>query len=516
MRSPFLLFCFLSVLYDAPAQPGFNKTVLFPDARSCIISGVTTDQDTIICFGTLFGIAEQKWGVYLAKFDSLGNFLQITTDFDSVYQQTVDPLSQVICTADGGYMGVSAQGVGYKSAAYKFSHEGKLEWKQVYRETDMQVIVIISAVETESGFLLFGRYAVNYDNSHFCMKISKTGDLVWFSKTIGVWGNNDYALGRAIKIDNRFIVGTNLDAINSSLTYPAYWSKSRIVEVDTLGNVQWEWHSEVSENEYGIYSLVASGDSAVIYTTTQYYPNAFNGHDFQLILRKVDTQTSATVWRKTLTPVNLTDNSGWFHLLPSPDGSGFDAVGVRQDKDIGFIISGWAAHMDWEGEIVWQRYDTVYVDTSLWVNENKLFNLAHLSSGSIVGVGYVRSATPYGHNEGWLIKWSANGCLSPDDCATVSTHDDLSGDMDKRLDGWDLFPNPARGHTWLYQPDDAKTRNVVLLVTDMSGRAVLNLEYPHNSDGQYEVPLDGLLPGLYFYQVLLDESPGQAGRLVVF
>jgi hypothetical protein len=88
--------------------------------------------------------------------------------------------------------------------------------------------------------------------------------------------------------------------------------------------------------------------------------------------------------------------------------------------------------------------------------------------------------------------------------------------MDKRLDGWDLFPNPARGHTWLYQPDDAKTRNVVLLVTDMSGRAVLNLEYPHNSDGQYEVPLDGLLPGLYFYQVLLDESPGQAGRLVVF
>ncbi|MEQ1746367.1 MAG: T9SS type A sorting domain-containing protein [Saprospiraceae bacterium] len=222
-----------------------------------------------------------------------------------------------------------------------------------------------------------------------------------------------------------------------------------------------------------------------------------------------------TAWRKALTPVNLAHGSAWFHLLPSPDGSGFDAVGVRQDKDIGFIISGWAAHMDWEGDIVWQRYDTVYVDTGLWINENKLFNLAHLSSGSIVGAGYVRSATPYGHNEGWLIKWSANGCLAPGDCATVSTHDDLSGDTGKRLDGWDLFPNPARGHTWLSQPDGVSARNVTLHITDPSGRVVRDLEYAHSLGGQYEVPLDGLGPGLYFYQVFLDGKPRHSGRLVI-
>ncbi|MEQ1747280.1 MAG: hypothetical protein ABMA02_17750, partial [Saprospiraceae bacterium] len=97
MKRPLLPICLMACGISLNAQPGFSKTVLLPGARSCIISAVTTDQDTIICFGTLFGIAEQKWGVYLAKFDSLGNFLQITTDFDSVYQQTVDPYSQVIC-----------------------------------------------------------------------------------------------------------------------------------------------------------------------------------------------------------------------------------------------------------------------------------------------------------------------------------------------------------------------------------------------------------------------------------
>ncbi len=511
----YIILYLLTIPFYAYTQYGFSKTILYPNSRSATISAVTTDQDTIVCFGTLYGIAEQKWGAYLAKFDSSGNFLQITTDFDSTYQQTVDYFAQILCTSDGGYIGVSAQGLGYKSAAYKFSHEGVLEWTSFYREDDMQVILLTSVTELNDGFLMFGQYAVDYDNNSFCMKISKNGDFQWINKDIEVVGFNDRGVGRVVKHGENFVLGIDVDPLNLSLLDPSYWSQARLVEVDSLGNVQWEWSNSMEEDDSAVSGLVTTPDTNIIYVGRKFHSDGTGGHDFQVLVRKVNPETSTTVWRKSLTPVNLTSNSALYHLLPSPDGSGFDAIGVRQDKDIGFIISGWVAHLNWDGVIQWQRYDTVYVDTNLWINKNELFNLAHLSSGSIIGAGIVRSATPIGHYEGWLIKWSANGCVMPGDCAIVNTHEDLSGQHNKGLSHWDLFPNPAQEHTWLSQPESHIFSDLTIQISNMPGQIIQSLAYPYNAEGQYKIPLEGLQQGLYFYQVSTDGVPQQSGRLLV-
>ena len=509
-----LLLLFLP--YIISAQTGFSKTMLYPDAKSCTIAAVTIDQDTIVCYGTLFGTSEQKWGVYLAKFDSSGNFLQITTDFDSLYEQTVNPFSQILRTSDGGYIGVGSQGIGIKTAAYKFSHTGKLEWRHFYREDNFQVVLTNSIQELADGYLCFGRYAVNNDNSTFTMKLSRTGELIWFSKAIGVIGYNDTGFCSSIKKGANYVMGSNLSAINSGIIdTPNYWCQSRLAEVDSLGNIVREWYSQNLDKELSAISLICTPNQDIVYTAIRYFKNALNGYDCKMMVRRVDTQNSNTIWLKEIPSVDLTLQSGLSHLLTTPDGSGFDAVGIKQKSYDGFVMSGVLAHFDWDGNLKWQRYDTVHIDTVLLVSENKLYNMAHLSSGAIIGVGQIKRGDPYSHLEGWLIKWSPNGCLQPSDCATVGTHESPSGDNKSGWKQWEVYPNPASDYTWLYQPDDLIFNKSVIQISNTTGQVIQEQVFDYDASGLYKVSLTGMASGLYFYQLMVDGKVHKAGRFVV-
>ncbi|MCC7244494.1 MAG: hypothetical protein IT269_02350, partial [Saprospiraceae bacterium] len=134
MRHLYITVILFSLVRIVAAQSGFSQMVLLPNSRSCTFASVVVSNDTIVCFGDLYSKDQQKWGACLSMFDSTGQLLFVTACFDSVYQQTIDPQCQLIRTSDGGYLGVGSQGVGKKTAAYKFSHDGTLEWSHFYRE----------------------------------------------------------------------------------------------------------------------------------------------------------------------------------------------------------------------------------------------------------------------------------------------------------------------------------------------------------------------------------------------
>ncbi len=516
MRNNLLIIPLLLCLSRSDAQTGFSKTVLYPDALGCNIAAVTVDHDTIVCYGTLYGTEELRWGVYLAKFDTLGNLLQINTDFDSVLQQTVNPSSQILKTSDGGYIGVGSQGVGVNSAVYKFAHDGTLEWKHFYREDNMQVILANSVAELQDGYLIFGRYAVNYDNSVFTMKLSKDGKLLWFSKKIGVQGLNDAGLCRQVRIGEHFVLGSDVEKINSGLDIPGYWSKSRLVEVDSMGEVHWEWYSEIVDKESSAIGVAVDTDQNIMYCTARYFPNALNGFNCRWMVRKVNHQNGSTIWKKEVPSVEFSLSSVPYYVVASPDGKGFHIVGAAQEWYSGTEIVGLLLHYDWDGNLLWQRYDTVYIDTSLWINENVLYNLGYLSSGSIIGVGKVESGTPYTHPEGWLIKWDANGCFEPGDCATVNSSEALPKHTNRGWPQWEVYPNPASDHTWLYQPEQTVYQEAELQIVSASGRLVRVIQLDITQKPGYRIPLNDLENGLYFYQVISEGQTNAVGRLVVF
>lgn len=505
-----LLLSYLILVNTAAiAQSGFSKTILLPSSKSCTISSLLIDQDTIVCFGTLYGINEGKWGVYIAKFDSLGNFLQINTDFDTTFQQTIDPYCQIIRTSDGGYIGVGSQGVGNKTAAYKFSHTGELEWKHFYREPDFQVVIIYSTQELSDGYLCFGRYSVDYDNSNFTMKLSKSGEMIWFSKEISVPGVNDVMAGRVIKWRNNFMVGSGQGPISINES----WVKTALIEVDSNGQVVWDWHGPITNKETGVLALVMSPDSNIVIATKRYFTNALNGLSAKHKFRCLQPETGNTIWQTELPSFELSfENSSTTQIKASPDGGGFDAVGYNYYWYNGFIMRGLLAHYDWDGNLIWLRYDTAHVDTVLVVSENKLYDMAYLSSGSIIGVGQIERGDPYSHLEGWLIKWSANGCLEPDDCATVGTNDDPVVNNNERKD-WEIFPNPATDFVWLCPPRNLDFRKGEIQIMNTIGQVIYRQIFGFISSGCYQIPLYSLPSGLYFYQIVADGAVYKTGHL---
>lgn len=507
-----LLLCFILISDALAAQQGFSKTVLLPNSKSCTFASVVVDQDTLVCWGDIYGTSEQKWGVCLSKFDSLGNLLQISTDLDSIYSQTIDPTCLLIRTSDGGYLGLGSQGIGNKTAAYKFSHTGELEWKHFYREDDFRVVITYSAQEFDGGYLCFGRYSVDYDNSNFTMKLSKSGEMLWFSKDVGVTGVNDVSAGRVIKWGNNAMIGSGQGPISPNES----WSKTALLEVDSTGQVVWDWYGTPAAKETGVMSLVATPDNNIVIAVSRYFTNSLNDRSSKLKFRCIQPETGNTLWQTELPSFDLSySNSIISQIKASPNGSGFDAVGFHAHWYDGFVIQGILAHYDWDGNLMWQRYDTVHVDTVLIVSENKLYNMAHLSSGSIIGVGDIKRSDPYPHLEGWLIKWSPNGCLEENDCATVSTHDDLSGDNTGGWRNWEICPNPASDYTWLYQPQDLNFRNGAIQMSNISGQVVQNQPFKYDSASQYKVLLATLPHVLYFYQIVVDGKVQKAGRLVV-
>lgn len=509
---PILLLFFLLLNGIATAQQGFSKTVLLPNALSCTFASVIVDQDTLVCWGDFYGTEQDKWGVCLAKFDTLGNFIQMATDFDSIFQQTVDPTCQLLRTSDGGYLGLSSQGIGKKTAVYKFSHTGELEWKHFYREPDFQVVIAYSAQELADGYLCFGRYSVNYDNSNFTMKLSKSGEMLWFSKDIGVAGVNDLSRGRATKRGENFILGSGMGPISPNES----WSKTVLLEVDTNGQVVWDWYGFIEDKETGVLALVVTPDSNIVIAVSRYFTNALNGRSSKLKFRCIQPETGNTLWQTELPSFELDFADAVIsQIKASPNGSGFDAVGYHQHWYSGAVIQGILAHYDWNGNLMWQRYDTVHVDAELLVSENKLYNMAHLSSGSIIGVGDIERSDPYPHLEGWLIKWSPDGCLEENDCALVSTHEGPSAGNTNGWQKWEIYPNPASDYTWLYHPDGLNFKNGVVQISNISGQLVRSQSFVYNPAGQYKVLLDDLRPGLYFYQVIIDGKVQQAGRLIL-
>jgi hypothetical protein len=150
------------------------------------------------------------------------------------------------------------------------------------------------------------------------------------------------------------------------------------------------------------------------------------------------------------------------------------------------------------------------------VSENKLYNMAHLSSGSIIGVGDVKRSDPYPHLEGWLIKWSADGCMASSYCGTTGTQDNWPDMTGTGYEKWNVYPNPAHDYTWLSPPQGAAPGASWLLISDASGRQ-LRYQFLNGLEKEYRIALDGLTQGLYFYTIRSPEGiVQQSGRLVVY
>jgi hypothetical protein len=475
------------------AQNHLDTSFLLPGTELSSIAAIVIDNDTIVCLGNAF-TAEGNYATHISKYDTLGNLLSY--NFIQEQGNIIDAgeTSGFIKTSDGGYAALSGTNLGLNALLIKFDHDLQTEWIIAITRPDMLVIYAEGLVETSDGYLVagYGGNANQAANSFVC-KLDKEGNIQW-NKKYSAQPNWNSVIRQIIKKnENSFWLNGGRSMIGSGCDAQKSQGGPWIVEIDSLGNVQYDWKAPLPDNE-GAGPLALDDDGQFVYAAVKIKFNNVWGDTLQLKLRKINPATGQTVWEYYQTPIALTcPNSRWSDLAKNPVDGGWDMVGSYQHKTTGYVTSGVAAHTYPNGELRWFRLDTNYVSPNLTLNYNWLRCLGHLSSGSIVAGGFVRKAEPELHDEAWLIKYSVNGCVGPTDCATVSDKSPVRQAIEPKV-----YPNPFSNKLSISFSNEMNIEDAEFVMINVLGQEA-EREKLHGINS--EINLEGLPKGIYFWQI---------------
>lgn len=493
--------------FFAHAQSLLDTTFLLPGTDLTSIAAIVVDDDTIVCVGNAF-TAEGNYATHISKYDTLGNLLSY--NFIQEQGKIIDAgeTTGFVKTSDGGYAALSGTNLGLNALLIKFDHDLQVEWIKEITRPDMQFIFAEGLAEAPDGYLVAGYgNTTNTPVSSFVCKLDKGGNIQW-NKKYSAQPNWNSVIHKMIKKnDNSFwlsggraMTTSGCDAQQTSQGGP--W----IVEIDSLGNVLYDWKSPLPDNE-GAGILAIDDDGQFVYAAVKIKFNNIWGDTLQLKLRKVNPANGQTVWEYYQTPVVLTcPNSRWSDLAKNPVDGGWDMVGSYQHKTTGYVTSGVATHTNPNGELLWFRLDTNYVSPNLTLNYNWLRCLGHLSSGSIVAGGFVRKAEPELHDEAWLIKYSVNGCVGPSDCAVVSANS-----PNKQPSQPEVYPNPFSNKLNISLSNEDKIENTEFIVVNVLGEVVARKQL-NSTDS--DMNLSALPKGVYFWQIVENKVLLGQGKLI--
>lgn len=499
------------------SQTGLNKLFTLPGMVTTTINPVLVDQDTIVAFGGVIDVPGH-YGVHISKYDSLGNLLSYNTYFHPAGKSYfLAEATGFIKTEDGGYLAVGDVNIGQAMVVFKFSHTGDLEWTKEISDNSLRVLYGFLPVECKGGYLIPGvlQYT-DYDVNGFVYKISYSGEVIW-RKDFGSSNSHDTAGFIVRKNDNTFFVSGGQNAF-LNIDAPGYWSRSWVFEIDSTGALMSEWRSEIAE-KLGICFIRQSGEQDLVFITWRLHPTptdpslpALN----EFVIRKLDVNDWHTVWQTSQTGPDMTYNAGWQNLELNPADGAWDAVGTYQHYITGVIMSGITAHVNPDnGSTIWLRKDTAYTSPLININENHLRGIAHLSSGSIIAGGWVLSMEGGElHQEAWLLKISPDGCTEPGDCATVPTHEPGTA-HGPSYSNWEVFPNPAKTYTLLVPDKDMQGKSGKIMLFNQKGSLAREMAFSIEPQQAVRLDLQRLSPGLYTYQVLMDNGSVGNGKIMV-
>ena len=509
MKNYTLLFLF--IFYQASSQSNLNLVFNLPDQVTTTISKLLIETDTIVTIGSVTD-SPGKFGIQFSKYDSLGNLIFYQTHYpgdNEIY--TLGRFTGFIQLVQGAYLTTTSVGAGNKIAIIKLAHNGEMLWNKEIDYPDLQVIYCDGLVEIADGYLIAGwQQDLNYQTQAFICKLNRDGEILW-KKEYGS-SNDDFAFTIKKRNDNSYFIGGEEAKHQSGVSAPGHWERSWFFEIDSVGNKLWEYKTTAAEFVVGKnFELV--GDTALVFAASR-MPHYISPWLTELVLRKININTNTSIWQKAQTGADMTYTVGYSDLAVSPTGGGYDIVGTYQHYPNGFVQGGFSAHTSPEGDLLWMRQDTGWMDPNLNVDENYLNCLGHLSSGSIIAGGDVLKSQPVWHNEAWLLKISPKGCISVDDCAPVVSA--TSGpSASKTFSSWALYPNPTSGRAMLLPDQQAVGRQGRLVAFDLSGLQVFDLRFPFQTNEPVPVDFGPLSRGIYHYQVWLDNHEVGGGKVLI-
>ena len=343
-------------------------------------------------------------------------------------------------------------------------------------------------------------------------KLDKNGNLIFHKNFYGLAVDHDRVLTSSSLVscdDTSYLIGTTL--INQAAYDVEVRYHTKLIKVNTLGDLIQDWTYWEDSLSYGCNSLTKTMDGGYLYCGRNgHYFSDFNGVFFKGRVVKLKPDFSVD-WDLLVGKygeewvVNLT-------TLKAVNDSEFVAVGtIHPEDDTLYNKFGWFIKFNLKGELLWQRkwLKVPHFDGEINYAGHQLYDMDITQDGGFVAVGqsinyYEDNGIPYGQLA-WLIKTDEFGCIVPG-CnldAAEYFQDNPSDTINSSMvvPEVNLYPNPASTVVNYYHHQDDFDSTTVAMVYDPAGQIVQKWPVLQN-DVTYIVDVSDFTQGVYVLKVV--------------
>jgi hypothetical protein len=520
MRKILTLIICLSQL-SSFGQYGFSQTYEMNEPASSFHNTIW-DGEYIVIAGTVRVDSLNQWGILFAQMDTLGNVINQKTYTDTTGDDYIfEKDYSLIHTSDDGYLITGNLWDKNWGFMVKLDSQGELEFLQEYPDTIEYIrnYHFKKVIELSDGYLIAGTKQINdYTSKTFVLKTDLNGNQIWEKKYGNLTQSNP--IGSIQYIDeNTYVIGSGNShfPFSSPYSYAEDWVQGKIFAIDSLGNIKWEWESELNVESLVI-GLKKTDNNEYIYTTGEMIiPNFYTVEGKRKVIKR-DSNFNL-IWSLDISPSSTPINSS-YDIQPTPDGN-YVVIGNWATPDSTAVnpLYGWygacMTKFTEEGEQLWTRCDTL-INTDEYIYNISFHTgfagLTILPSGSIIVAGQVDRHDIQNQTArviGWLFKVTPDGCLDTlCDLSTALFEPSITSEVIK------VYPNPASEVLNIYFKNNQNRKDGLFRLIDINGRTVLELKAAQN-DLEYKMPLEKYASGIYFLQYMQEGILMKSEKVVI-
>ena len=298
-----------------------------------------------------------------------------------------------------------------------------------------------------------------------------------------------------ISNSNEYVIGC-ATTILQNVPYSQTKNTSRIIGIDSLGAIKWEWETAPSLEELGVGCLQKTQEGNWFYRSAcGWYHDSLNY--FSIRPKIVIRDTNFNIIRADTFGLEGSNTQYFANVIPLSD-HGWLAVGsipaaYETEPLIGYnSLDGWMMRFDSSANPVWSWTDTAFWSTQSG-SRNFLNDAVELPSGSIVACGYSRTYDPVVKDWGWLVKISPDGCVDMLSYATIGVEAPLPLSWKETVR---LYPNPTSSVLQIESAETDAWDHVEVI--DMMGRVLQS--YQQFTENQ--IDLSRLEDGMYWVRLM--------------
>jgi len=438
----------------------------------------TNDGGYMLC-GYTRSFGAGGYDVFLVKTNALGD-----TVWTRAYGTTANDYGNSIQqTSDGGYMvagytnGILAAGDSGSAYLLRINPDGSLKWSKSFGAPGMITDAYAVQETSDKGFIITGYTdgAGDPNGDAFLTKTDSSGNIQ-FMKTYGGkgtdWGNSVVQTS-----DGGFVIGGSISSDSTSLSQALY-----LIKTNSLGDTLFTKTFGGGAFSFG-QSILQMPDQGYALAG---YTNAFGSGNYDACLIR-------------------TNASGDTLFTGVYGGSGDDeANGIMKYSDGSLCMSGFSNSYG-SGS-----YDLYLIKTDL--NGKSGCKDHYFTYSASKTVSHVYAITPSNGSGTTTVSVTQPVSVPVGIGVDVCNPAGIIGEPFQALP-LSVFPNPCNG-TLTLAFHQQLWKEATFLITDVNGKTLAEYKLPPRP-GQYDLTLNELPDGIYFYQVRVGSETTYRGKITV-